>query len=191
MKKIEEKKIPFLQLDAFTNAVFTINGQVNEIDIFKLIELHDLIKKYLKVLNHVDDYLKYYENFLEKIEGVLDEEELLFDDDQDSYKVGANFAEFLGTSNEDGTMHDNHEAANIVEEACEEEFPGNELIFDAERSYCYVYAKSRADAKHFLEFSYKKYIEPTLKDWYKDWSEFKKLQESSDKNKCNFLKFDL
>ncbi len=178
------KTTPFIQLDAFKNGVVTLGDNTREFNFLQLLELSDMIKEHLKACGNMIHYLSYYNEFLEKISERLDNQETLFEQEEnDEYKVGENFAMFTHSGTEIG-MADNHEAGRLIKKAYEKKFKDHTLIFDCESSYCHVYTKDRAEAKRFLEFTYREFVRPVLEPWYVGYEEFSNLfREASDKDK--------
>jgi hypothetical protein len=135
----------------------------------------DFLKKNLKIRAELAPTLDYYKDFETKIDSLLDEDEKNWNDsDEKIYSIGANYAEFLGTSFGEHEIKwaDNHQAAMILKKEFSKLYPDNKLVFDTEASHCYVYTKDRQEAKTFLTWVYNTYIKDYLKDWYEGWDEF-------------------
>lgn len=185
-------KEPFIQLEAFKNAVFTLGDNSREFNLLELIELSDLIRSHLKITAEIFHYLKYYQNFLTKIDGILDNIESEWnEDDIKEYQIGEDFAWYLGATKK-LKNHDNHTAGEIIKKDYETKFPKHSLLFDSEYSYCYVYTKDRKEAERFLKFTYNKFIYPALKPWYTGFEEFQKTLDNAtqkQKQKFNLLKY--
>lgn len=190
MKNPKENSKPnFLQVDGLNPAVFNINGQTREFNIFELVEFYEFLKDHLITCSHLINTLNFYSNFEETLDERLDEMEKDFKERNNSreYCVGNNFAKFINTTHKipksKVKMSDNHKACKIVKRDYEEQFgKKHTLTFDAEMSYCYIYTKNREEAKQFELFAYNKYIKPVLESWYTGWDQFVKLWKSAPQN---------
>lgn len=132
------------------------------------------------VVAHLEQWLEWYQDWihkaryykdysLEKIDKELDQDEKNWEDWDDStreYSIGDDFASYLGLSTEAGFC-DNGKASKIVKSDWEKEFPQwkDELMFDPESSFCYVYTKNREVARTFSWWAYNKYIKHHLEDF--------------------------
>lgn len=178
---MEENKVPFLQLNAFNDAIFTINGQTKVMTLIELTSAMDFIKEHLKNCSQILPALRYYDNFEDNIEKILNDSFIDGDPDDDtdigSYSIGDEYATYMKLS-------DNHEAADVLKYSYKEMYGENTLDFDPERSNCYVYTYDRNEAKQFLLFVYNKYIKSELVGWYDGYEKFcGELSTSEHKNR--------
>ena len=168
---MEKEQKPFIQMNAFKNAVFTLGENTREFTFIELKKMLNFIAEHLETCEHMSHYLNDYKDFLETgLEKSLDSDEENFCDGNSDYEVGENFAIFLNVT-------DNHKAGKLILKAYGEKFPSHKLRMNAERSYCYVYANDRPEAKRFLEFTYRNYIRPALGPWSEGYEEYLKALE--------------
>lgn len=150
-----------------------------------LLELGDESKKLTPEIvvgmkNHLSAWLKFYEHFIhyakryknfskQSVKEDLDNQEKEFLDEEggslDVYGIGENFATFMSQITDKVT--DNNDVEDIIKKDWKEDYPqyADDLEFDAEHSYCYIYTKSREVAEKFTVWAYEKYIKEVLKDF--------------------------
>ena len=169
----KKEKTPFFKLNAFDSAVFTIKGETRKMSLMELLELKEMIDSHMRICAHIYPYLKYYDNFYDKLPEILKDS---FMQDEKKYGVGENFATFINSES-------NHEASDIIEKAYAKINPDHTLMFDAETSFSYVYTKDKKEAEDFLKFTYENFIKPTLTPWLQGWEKFSEgfLSSSNEK----------
>ncbi len=152
MKK--EKKLELEELK-FNGMKFSIGDQEIIIDKLKSIkEIGNMINSHIKYIEVYQPYIDYYEDFENKIEALLDEQANYFEE-FGCYELGEDFRIFLeGESN--------HDASRYIKILVKNKFSENNLKFDTEYSYCYIYSKDRNEAARFLLFAYREIIKPFL-----------------------------
>ena len=165
----KETRIPIL-LENSANGVKISLGEVSRIiDAKTAYEIKVHLSEWLEYYEHWAYYAKCYKGYsIEKINLELDQDENQWSEDDDCvYSVGGSFAMFLGALSENGIFEDNGKAAKIIKKDWAIEFPNwkDELDFDPETSYCYVYTKNRDVAREFSWWTYNKYIKESLKEF--------------------------
>ena len=152
-----EKKLKLgLEELHFNGMKFSVGDQEITIDKFQSIkEIYDMIKYHIKFTETYQPYMDYYKDFENRIDASLDGQENYFEE-FGRYEVGENFAMFLLDHKS------NHDSSKYIQELVKNKFGKNNLKFDAEYSYCYIYSKDRNEAARFLLFTYREIIKPFL-----------------------------
>lgn len=169
-KENTKERIPLI-LENSANGINLKLGEVSRVlDVKTISSMVSHFEQWLEWYEHWVHKARYYKEYsIEKIEIDLDRQKKDWDDWDDSnkeYSIGDDFASYLELHTESGFC-DNGKASDIVEEDWKKEFPHwkDELIFDAESSFCYVYTKNRDAAREFSWWSYNKYIKHHLVDF--------------------------
>jgi hypothetical protein len=93
----------------------------------------------------------------------------------------------------DGTdvvFADNNKAGKILKAAYKKIHPKNKIVFDTEMSHCYVYAKTRDEAKRFMVWMNETYFKPWCESVKDGWDKlFKEYNEAPDVLKRLFFHY--
>jgi len=160
----KSETIKLLLENSSNGVMITLGDSSRMLDAKTIRSVVDHFKQWLDWYAHWIHKAKYYKEYsTEKIELDLDRQEKDWDKDDKEYSIGNDFASYLELYNKNGFC-DNGKASDIIEKDWKKEFPHwkDELIFDAESSFCYVYTKNRDAAIEFSWWSYNKYIKHHL-----------------------------
>lgn len=132
-------------------------------DMKTLIEIRDTLDDFIVFMSEMSQVVNYYYDFLEKIDDLLKKQEDDWSDPEPvEYSVSENYALYLKALDENQSKFDNKAAAEILEREYREEFGENDLKFEPETSYCFIYTENKEDAKRFLKWVYEKHIRPFI-----------------------------
>lgn len=143
---------------------FKIGDAEKNLDLGTVSEVIQHLKFLIDYMEHYKHYVRMYKDYSEAIiDEELDKEESEFDDTMNEYRVGCDFNTYCNILDDkilQSITNDN--ASKLFKAQYEKVYGKSTLIFDPERSFCYVYTKDKKEAKQFLLFTYNKVIKPAL-----------------------------
>lgn len=162
---MEQKPKLELNNNSVRGVMLTLGDTTRELDHETVFRIVQHLNQWLSWREHWTDEIEWYKDYsFSTIKTILDRQEEQFEEDDKEYRIGGEFSSYLGTPSKNGLMADNNQAEKIIENDWKEEFPEHkdDLVFDAEMSYCYIYTKKRDVAEKFMWWSYNKYKKPVI-----------------------------
>ena len=170
MKTEEEEIMLDVESIGLKGIKFSIDGNEKIITPESVANLKEHIESWISFYQNWSHYVNRYKDCSdESIEAdlvLMDKQNAEYEDEEDSYEIGENFAMFLETTNKKGGYYCNNEASREIEKMLKASKLDvlDKLMFDPESGYCYIYTKDREVARTFLKWSYETIIKPKLDD---------------------------